>query len=115
VEEHFADAFKPNAIPDIQPTIDEASGRSDAAETISALDTLDERIKQHLESGNKTKDATPRRRRSAEEPWRAPAPQPASLHHQRTHSTTRTRTRARGDARTSSRTPLNRDRLRGGA
>jgi hypothetical protein len=106
VEEHFADAFKPNAIPDIQPTIDEASGRSDAAETISALDTLDERIKQHLDSGNKAKDATPRRRRSAEEPWRAPAPQPASLHHQRTHSTTRTTsTRARGDARTSSRTP----------
>jgi hypothetical protein len=114
VEEHFADAFKPNAIGDIQPTIDQASGRTDAAETVGALDTLDARIKQHLEGGSKAKDARPGRRRSAEEPWRAPAPE--SVHHQRTHSTTRTTSsRARGDARASSRTPLDRDTLRGGA
>lgn len=118
VEEHFAEAFKPEAIPDIQPTIDEASGRTNATETISALDTLDERIKQHLESGRKEKDASPERSsRNAEQPWRAPAP--VSAHHQRTHSTTgttSTRGRSRGTARTLSRTPLDSLRTpRGGA
>ncbi len=48
VEEHFADAFNPEAVADIQPTIDTASGRTPAAATVEALDTLDERIKYHL-------------------------------------------------------------------
>jgi hypothetical protein len=55
---------------DIQPTIDAASGRTPAAETLSALDFLDERIRQHLE-GNKG----PRRRpdNDPDQPWTAPA------------------------------------------
>ena len=50
VEERFAEAFHPDALAEIQPTIDAASGRTPAGETVTALDTLDERIRQHLES-----------------------------------------------------------------
>jgi hypothetical protein len=85
VEEHFADAYKPAAIPEIQPTIDEASGRTDAAETISALDTLDQRIKQHLQKEHKSKNSdteasdasTGHPAPSSDRPWRAPAPNAA--------------------------------------
>ena len=52
VESAFAGAFHPDALAEIQPTIDAASGRTPAAETVGALDFLDERIRQHLE-GNK--------------------------------------------------------------
>ncbi|MGN6373375.1 MAG: hypothetical protein ACTHM1_10380 [Solirubrobacteraceae bacterium] len=117
VEEHFAESFKPDAIPDIQPVIDQASGRTNASETISALDTLDERIKQHLEGASKTGGSNTKRSQSAEEPWQAPAPQPTEAHHQRAHSVTRTtstRARATGDARPASRTSLNRDGLGSG-
>jgi hypothetical protein len=48
VTELFADAHHPEHVADIQPTIDQASGRASAAETIRALDTLDERIRAHL-------------------------------------------------------------------
>ena len=83
VEEHFADAVKPEAIPEIQPTIDEASGRSDAATTISALDTLDQRIRQHLQEQRKAKQgeaqasgASPERSsETSDRPWRSPPPQ----------------------------------------
>jgi hypothetical protein len=44
----FADAHHPDQVADIQPTIDQASGRASAAETIRALDTLDEHIRAHL-------------------------------------------------------------------
>ena len=57
VEEHFAEAFKPDAIADIQPMIDGASGRTAAAETVKALDTLDERIKQTLEGEKKAESS----------------------------------------------------------
>ncbi len=48
VTELFTDAHHPERVPHIQPVIDEASGRANAAETIRALDTLDERILAHL-------------------------------------------------------------------
>lgn len=48
VTELFADAHHPELVTDVQPTIDQASGRAIAAETIRALDTLDERIRAHL-------------------------------------------------------------------
>ena len=48
VTELFADAYHPEQVADIQPAIDQASGRANAAETIRALDTLDERIRAHL-------------------------------------------------------------------
>jgi len=74
VEEHFAEAFKPDALPDIQSTIDAASGRTAAAETIKALDTLDERIKQHLE-GEEKANQEGRPGEDTDQPWTAPAPQ----------------------------------------
>ncbi len=48
VTDLFADAYRPEQVPHIQATIDQASGRVDAAETIRALDTLDERIRAYL-------------------------------------------------------------------
>jgi hypothetical protein len=68
VEEQFADAFHPDALADVQATIDKASGRMASADTVAALDTLDERIKEYLEGkagGGKA---------NADEPWTAPAP-----------------------------------------
>ena len=50
VTDLFADAYRPEHVPQVQPTIDQASGRVNAAETIRALDTLDERIRAHLTS-----------------------------------------------------------------
>jgi len=73
VEDAFAEAFHPDALTDIQPTIDAASGRTPAGETVTALDTLDERIRQHLES----KRGAGRSREDSEEPWTAPPPSPA--------------------------------------
>lgn len=71
IEETFADSFRPGAVGDIQPTIDAASGRTSAAETVAALDTLDERIKQYLEA----KRVRPARSTSdPDQPWTAPAP-----------------------------------------
>lgn len=71
VEEQFADAYHPDALVDVQRTIDKASGRTPAAETVAALDTLDERIKQHLEGQPRSGgDARP----DPEAPWTAPAP-----------------------------------------
>jgi hypothetical protein len=48
VTDLFTDAHHPDRVPHVQPAIDEASGRALAAETIAALDTLDERIHLHL-------------------------------------------------------------------
>ncbi len=48
VTELFAAAHHPEQVPHIQPAIDQASGRANAAETIRALDTLDDRIRAHL-------------------------------------------------------------------
>ncbi len=73
VEEHFAQACKPDAIADIQPVIDEASGRTAAAETVKELDTLDERIKQTLEGAKKAESSD----ENADQPYSAPAPEQA--------------------------------------
>jgi hypothetical protein len=73
VEDAFGDVFRPDAVAAAQPVIDAASGRTSAAETIAALDTLDARIKEHLESLH---GGGGRRLRSAEDsdqPWAAPA------------------------------------------
>jgi hypothetical protein len=50
VTDLFAAEHKPEQAPAIQPVIDQASGHKDAAETISQLDTLDERICDCLKS-----------------------------------------------------------------
>jgi hypothetical protein len=71
VEEQFADAFHPDALDDVQATIDKASGRTPAAETVADLDTLDERIKQHLEGQSGRGGGA---RSDPEAPWTAPAP-----------------------------------------
>lgn len=68
VQDTFADAYKPQAVDHIQPTIDTSSGRKSAAETIASLDTLDERIKQHLEK----RPAANRSRLDPDRPWSAP-------------------------------------------
>jgi hypothetical protein len=73
VEEHFAQAFKPDAIADIQPIIDEASSRTAATETVKALDTLDERIKKALEGEKKAESSD----ENADQPYSAPAPKQA--------------------------------------
>jgi hypothetical protein len=72
VEELFADAFKPEAVPEIQPTIDAASGRAPAAETVEALDTLDERIKNRLLEKRKT--SPQKAKENLDGPWSAPPP-----------------------------------------
>jgi hypothetical protein len=50
VTDLFADAHRPEQVPQIQPVIDLASGRAAARDTIAALDTLDEGILAHLAS-----------------------------------------------------------------
>jgi hypothetical protein len=73
VEERFADALHPEALPQVQATIDKASGRTSSAETIADLDTLDDRIKQYLES--ERGGAGPSRvAGDPDAPWTAPAP-----------------------------------------
>ncbi len=76
VEDAFPDAFRPDAVASVQPVIDAASGRTPASETIAALDTLDARIIEHLES----RQGAGKRSRSAEDsdqPWVAPARRPS--------------------------------------
>lgn len=73
VEEQFADALHPDRLPQVQATIDQASGRTPAAETVTALDTLDERIKEHLEGKTDGGDGEGQRP-DPDRPWSAPAP-----------------------------------------
>ena len=73
VETAFADSFHPEALTEIQPTIDTASGRTPAAETVGALDFLDERIRQHLEGNKGAAQRGPDD--DPDEPWRAAAPE----------------------------------------
>jgi hypothetical protein len=70
VEDAYPDAYRPNAVVESQPIIDKASGRTPSAETIAALDALDERIKEHLE-GNRGRT---RRSADTDRPWAAPVP-----------------------------------------
>ena len=105
VEEHFADAYNPDAVAEIQPVIDQASGRTSAAETIGELDTLDERIKKQLENhdnNDKNKAHTRTRSAGADMPWQAPPPA--------SHSSTSTTTSSTAStATTVTRAPLERD------
>ena len=73
VETAFADSFHPEVLADVQPAIDSASGRTPAAETVGALDFLDERIRQHLEGNKGAAQRGPDD--DPDEPWRAPAPE----------------------------------------
>jgi hypothetical protein len=59
VTDVFADAYRPERVPQIQPVIDLASGRVSARETISALDTLDGRILAHLATVTNHAQAAP--------------------------------------------------------
>jgi len=106
VEEHFKDAYHPSQVP--QDKIDEASGRTDAADTIAALDTLDQRIRTLLEGdkanakpeGAAASDAGSQPGGVADDSWRGQAA-PVGEHHARTHSTpsvANTRTQARTEA-----------------
>jgi len=70
VEELFAGAFHPEALPDVQARIDKASGRTSVAETLAALDTLDERIKSYLERQSGGGECA---RVADDQPWTAPA------------------------------------------
>ncbi len=73
VETAFAESFHPEALTETQPTIDTASGRTPAAETVGALDFLDERIRQHLEGNKGAAQRGPDD--DPDEPWRAAAPE----------------------------------------
>ena len=59
----------PSGVAEIQPVIDAASGRTPAAATIEALDTLDKRIKDHLRRPQPIRDHS----EDADTPWSAPA------------------------------------------
>jgi hypothetical protein len=72
VEEHFGNAFKPERVRHVQPTIDVASGRTPAPQTVEALDTLDERIKDHLLHASRTSPGTAVE--DIDGPWSAPPP-----------------------------------------
>jgi hypothetical protein len=71
IEDAYAASYRPDAVADIQPAIDAASGRASAAETITQLDTLDDRIREHLEAkqGRNRGSGT-----DPDLPWSAPAP-----------------------------------------
>jgi hypothetical protein len=71
IQDSYATSYQPEKVAEIQPAIDAASGRASAAETITQLDTLDQRIREHLEARqgrNRGSGADPDR------PWSAPAP-----------------------------------------
>ncbi len=64
VTDLFAEVFRPEQVADVQPIIDQASGRVSSQETIRALDTLDERIRAHLTSKtSRAPENTPERSR----------------------------------------------------
>jgi hypothetical protein len=71
IEDVYATSYKPDKVTDIQPAIDAASGRADATETITQLDTLDDRIRQHLEATHGRKQGSGA---DHDRPWSAPAP-----------------------------------------
>jgi hypothetical protein len=70
VTDLFADTHNPKQVPTIQPLIDKASGRTSAAETITALDTLDDRIREHLA----TRPGKPQATQGKSEPERSTMP-----------------------------------------
>lgn len=74
VEAQFADALRPDALGEVQAAIDKASGRRATADTIAELDTLDERIKQHLEQQTRGGGRRAQGTADPDAPWTAPAP-----------------------------------------
>jgi hypothetical protein len=72
VPDLYPDAYQPDSVPSIQPVIDEASGRQQATETLAALDTLDQRIQEHLARRPDNPQASGRAAQN--EPGRAPMP-----------------------------------------
>ncbi len=70
IEDAYATSYHPDKVTGIQPAIDAASGRADATETISQLDTLDQRIREHLEAKQGRKQGSGA---DADRPWSAPA------------------------------------------
>jgi len=75
VTDLFSDAYKPEKVADIQPLIDEASGRKDAAETIRELDALDERIYEHLKPQTETEGESSGTGEDTRGPVRSEVPQ----------------------------------------
>ena len=71
VPDLYPDAYHPDRTPDVQPVIDEASGRQQTTGTLEALDTLDERIHKHLTSQPGQKQAAAG---GHSEPRRSPMP-----------------------------------------
>jgi hypothetical protein len=71
IEDAYATSYKPDAVASIQPAIDAASGRASATETITQLNTLDDRIRKHLEAkqGHSRGSSV-----DPDRPWSAPAP-----------------------------------------
>jgi hypothetical protein len=59
VTDLFSDVYEPERVGTVQPVIDAASGRTDAAETIALLDGLDERIQGHLAHHPRNTHGTP--------------------------------------------------------
>lgn len=72
VPELYPDAYHPDRAPSVQPVIDTASGRNPARETLAALDTLDERILEHLAGHSDHADLD--HGSAAGEPGRSPMP-----------------------------------------
>jgi hypothetical protein len=70
IEDTYATCYHPDKVTDIQPAIDAASGRADATETITQLDTLDQRIREHLETKQGRKQGSGA---DHDRPWSAPA------------------------------------------
>jgi hypothetical protein len=76
VSEQLGEADKPDQVPKAQGTIDETSGRTDAKEAIDALETLDARIRTHLEKERKLQN-----KKSGPDPsvpWAASSMQPTA-------------------------------------
>jgi hypothetical protein len=75
VTDLHSDAYKPGKVADIQPLIDEASGRKDAAATIRELDTLDDRIYEHLKPQTETEEDWSGTGEDTQGPMRSEVPQ----------------------------------------
>jgi hypothetical protein len=73
VEELFAGEFQPERLSEIQTVIDDASGRTSTAETVAALDTLDERIKTYLEGLGGSSSRSRSVASGPDQPWTLPA------------------------------------------
>jgi hypothetical protein len=69
IEDTYATVYQPDKVTEIQPAIDAASGRVSASETITQLDTLDDRIREHLEAKQGRKQGSGA---DPDRPWSTP-------------------------------------------